>query len=282
MSWKFRRQSSNAEGKRNLLPKVMASLGIGIIVIVLIVLQLGWNPISLFKNTQSNDQLTSIELTEIAHNKELKHLISAVVAETCDFWNIISHNTEISFRRPELVLYNNKIDPTCERIDSVAGPFYCPYSERIYIDISFHDELLHKRFDASNHFAMVYIVAHEVGHHIQKLFGAINKEQAHCSKMSKEEYSQYSLRLELQADFYAGVWAHYSHRLNLLEESDIKAALNAASGAGQELIQKSLTQGFKVLDSFTHGTADQRIKWFYKGFTTGDYKQGNTFNTGNL
>ncbi len=282
MRWRVTKQSLNGEDKRGILLKVIVGFVIGITAIVLVVMLLGVNPVSLFKNTQSNDQLTSSELTEIAHNKELSHLISTVVAETGDFWNIIFHSSEITFRRPELVLYNNKIDPLCERIDSVAGPFYCPYSEKIYIDISFHDELLHKRFNASNHFAMVYIVAHEFGHHIQKLFGVINKEQAHCLTMGKEEYSQYSLRQELQADFYAGVWAHYSHRLNLLEESEIKAALNAASGAGQELIQKSLKQGYKVLDSFTHGTAEQRIKWFYKGFTTGDYKQGDTFSTDEL
>ncbi len=282
MRWRGTKQSFNGEEKRGILLKVIAGLIIGITAIVLVAMLLGVNPVSLFKNTQSNDQLTSTELTEIAHNKELSHLISTVVAETGDFWNIILHNTDITFRRPELVLYNNKIDPMCERIDSVAGPFYCPLSERIYIDISFHDDLLHKRFDASNHFAMVYIVAHEVGHHIQKLLGVINKKHSQCLKISKEEYSQYSLRLELQADFYAGVWAHYSHRLNMLEERDIKAALNAASDAGHELVQKSEKHDYKVLDSFTHGTAEQRIKWFYKGFTTGDYKQGDTFNTSEL
>lgn len=282
MRWRGTKQSLNGEEKRGLLPKVITGLVIGITAIVVIVMLLGVDPSLLFKNTFFNDQPTSSELTEIAHNKELSHLISTVASETGDFWNIIFHNTEITFRRPELVLYNNKIDPLCERIDSVAGPFYCPYSERIYIDISFHDELLHKRFDASNHFAIVYIVAHEFGHHIQKLFGVIDKNHAKCLIMSNEEYTEYSLRLELQADFYAGVWAHYSHRLNLLEESDIKAALNAASEAGQELLQKSLKQDYKVLDSFTHGTAEQRIKWFYKGFTTGDYKQGDTFSTDEL
>jgi len=282
MYWRIIKQRLNGKNNRGILSKIVVGLGILLILVIITILLLGKNPFSIFNNNHLNDQSTTSELTEIAHNRELSHLISTVASEAGDFWNIIFHNTEITFRRPELVLYNNKIDPQCERIDSVAGPFYCPLSERIYIDISFHDDLLHKRFDASNHFAMVYIVAHEVGHHIQKLFGVINKKHSQCLKMSKEEYTHYSLRLELQADFYAGVWAHYSHRLNLLEERDIKAALNAASDAGYELVQKSEKHDYKVLDSFTHGTAEQRIKWFYKGFTTGDYKQGDTFSTDEL
>ncbi|MCJ7554981.1 MAG: neutral zinc metallopeptidase [Ignavibacteriaceae bacterium] len=263
------------------MPKVIAGFVIGITVIVLVVMLLGVNPVSLFKDTQSNDKLSSTELTEIAHNRELRHLISTVVSETGDFWNIIFHNSEITFRRPELVLYNDKIDPTCERIDSVAGPFYCPDDETIYMDLSFHDEL-HKQVDASCHFALIYVIAHEFGHHIQKLTGVNDKLQSPRSKFDKKEYDQYSLRLELQADFYAGVWARYSHRLNLLEESDIRAALDDASEAGYELIKKSAHLGYLVPDSFTHGTAEQRIKWFYKGFTTGDYKQGDTFSTDEL
>jgi predicted metalloprotease len=158
---------------------------------------------------------------------------------------------------------------------SATGPFYCPGDEKLYVDLSFYDEL-QRRFKAPGDFAMAYVIAHEVGHHIQNLTGTMNKMNELRSQLSEEEYNTYSVRLELQADFYAGVWAHYTQQQDLLESGDLEEALNAASAVGDDRIQKQ-AQGYVVPESFTHGTSEQRKKWFYKGFTSGDMMQGNTF-----
>jgi hypothetical protein len=158
---------------------------------------------------------------------------------------------------------------------SATGPFYCPGDEKLYIDLSFYDEL-RQRFQAPGDFAMAYVIAHEVGHHVQKLLGISDKMEEIHSQVSEEEYNKYSVRLELQADFYAGVWAHYTQQENLLESGDLEEALNAASAVGDDNIQKQ-SQGYVVPESFTHGTSEQRKQWFYKGYTTGDITQGDTF-----
>ena len=160
----------------------------------------------------------------------------------------------------------------CGVAGASTGPFYCPGDEKLYIDLSFFEEL-QKRFKAPGDFAMAYVIAHEVGHHIQNLTGVMDKMNDLRSKLSKEEYNQYSVRVELQADFYAGIWAHYTEQQDLLESGDLEEALNAASAVGDDNIQKQ-AQGYVVPESFTHGTSAQRKKWFYKGFTFGRYKTG--------
>ena len=278
MRWKGRKQSSNVEDRRGLSPKGMVGGGIGTIVIVLVVLLLGGDPTSLIENVQLNDQSTTTNYSETAEEKELAQFVSVVLAETEDVWGKIFAEQGAAYREPKLVLFTGSVQSACGVAGASTGPFYCPGDEKLYIDLSFYDEL-QRRFHAPGDFAMAYVVAHEVGHHIQNLLGTMDKMNHLRSRLSKEEYNRYSVRLELQADFYAGVWAHYTDRIQgLLEEGDLDEALNAASAVGDDRIQKQ-AQGYVVPESFTHGTSEQRKRWFYKGYNSGDIRQGDTFNT---
>lgn len=280
MRWQGRRQSSNVEDRRGLSPKGMIGGGIGGIVIVLIVLLLGGDPTSLLQNIQTTDQTTT-DYTETAEEKELAQFVSVVLAETEDVWHKIFSDIGKQYREPKLVLYTVSVQSACGTAGASVGPFYCPGDEKLYIDLSFYKELQSK-FKAPGDFAMAYVVAHEVGHHIQNLLGTMERVQSLRSRLSQEEYNQYSVRLELQADFYAGVWAHYTDKIEgILEEGDLEEALNAASAVGDDNIQKKM-QGYVVPESFTHGTSEQRKRWFYKGYRTGDIRQGDTFNSDNL
>lgn len=281
MRWQGRRQSSNVEDRRGLSPKGMIGGGIGGIVIVLIVLLLGGDPTSLLQNIQTTDQTTTSNYTETEEEKELAQFVSVVLAETEDVWHKIFSDIGKEYREPKLVLYTGSVQSACGAAGASVGPFYCPGDEKLYIDLSFYKELQAK-FKAPGDFAMAYVVAHEVGHHIQNLLGTMEKVQRLRSRLSEEEYNQYSVRLELQADFYAGVWAHYTDKIEgILEEGDLEEALNAASAVGDDNIQKKM-QGYVVPESFTHGTSEQRKRWFYKGYRTGDIRQGDTFNAENL
>lgn len=281
MRWQGRRQSSNVEDRRGLSPKGMIGGGIGGIVIVLIVLLLGGDPTSLLQNIQTTDQTTTSNYTETEEEKELAQFVSVVLAETEDVWHKIFSDIGKEYREPKLVLYTGSVQSACGAAGASVGPFYCPGDEKLYIDLSFYQEL-QSRFKAPGDFAMAYVVAHEVGHHIQNLLGTMEKVQQLRSRLSEEEYNKYSVRLELQADFYAGVWAHYTDKIEgILEEGDLEEALNAASAVGDDNIQKKM-QGYVVPESFTHGTSEQRKRWFYKGYRTGDIRQGDTFNAENL
>ena len=281
MRWKGRKQSSNVEDRRGLSAKGIAGGGIGTIVIVLVVLLLGGDPTSLIQNIQTTDQTTTSNYTETAEEKELAQFVSVILAETENVWHNIFADIGKQYREPKLVLFSGSVQSACGVAGSSTGPFYCPGDQKLYIDLSFYQELQTK-FKAPSDFAMAYVVAHEVGHHIQNLLGTMEKVQQLRSRISQEEYNQYSVRLELQADFYAGVWAHYTDRIEgLLEEGDLEEALNAASAVGDDRIQKQ-AQGYVVPESFTHGTSEQRKRWFYKGYKTGDIRQGDTFNTNNL
>lgn len=278
MRWRGRRESSNVEDRRRISPKGLIGGGIGGIVIALVVLLLGGDPTALLQNIQT-DQTTS-NYTESAQDKELAQFVSVVLAETEDVWHKIFSEAGYNYSEPTLVLFNGRVQSACGIAGSASGPFYCPGDEKLYIDLSFYNELKN-RFKAPGDFAMAYVIAHEVGHHIQKLTGITDQMNSLRSQLSESEYNEYSVRLELQADFYAGVWAHYTQQKKLLESGDLEEALNAASAVGDDRIQKS-TQGYTVPDSFTHGTSEQRKRWFYKGFISGDINQGDTFNTENL
>ncbi len=280
MRWKGRRESSNVEDRRGISPKGIVGGGIGTIVIVVVVLLLGGDPTSLLQNVQLNNETTSSNYTESASDKELAQFVSVVLAETENIWSGIFKEKGETYREPKLVLFNGRVESACGIAGSSTGPFYCPGDEKLYIDLSFYNEL-QSRFKAPGDFAMAYVIAHEVGHHIQKLTGVMDKMDELRSQLNEEEYNRYSVKLELQADFYAGVWAHYTQQENLLESGDIDEALNAASAVGDDNIQKQ-SQGYVVPESFTHGTSEQRKKWFYKGFTTGDIMQGNTFSARDL
>ena len=282
MRWKGRRESSNVEDRRGMSfkGKGMVGGGIGTIAIVLVVLLLGGDPTSILQNVQTTDQTTNSNYTETAEDKELAQFVGVVLAETESVWHAIFKEEGSTYREPKLVLFSGQVESACGVAGASTGPFYCPGDEKLYIDLSFFEEL-QKRFKAPGDFAMAYVIAHEVGHHIQKLTGVMDKMNDLRSQVSKEEYNQYSVRVELQADFYAGIWAHYTEQQDLLESGDLEEALNAASAVGDDNIQKQ-AQGYVVPESFTHGTSAQRKKWFYKGFTSGDINQGDTFSAGDL
>lgn len=280
MRWKGRKESSNVEDRRGISPRGMVGGGIGTIAIVLVVLLLGGDPTSILQNVPVDNQTTNSNYTESAQDKELAQFVSVVLAETENVWHQIFKEEGETYREPKLVLFNGKVQSACGIAGSATGPFYCPGDEKLYIDLSFYNEL-QKRFKAPGDFAMAYVIAHEVGHHIQKLTGVMDKMNELRQQLSEEEYNKYSVRVELQADFYAGIWAHYTQQQDLLESGDLEEALNAAGAVGDDNIQKQ-SQGYVVPESFTHGTSEQRKRWFYKGFTSGDIRQGDTFSTRNL
>jgi predicted metalloprotease len=277
MRWQGRRESTNVEDRRGRTPKVLAGGGIGTIIVVLAIYLLGGDPSQILDTTQIDNTATSTPYVGTAEENELAKFVSVVLAETEDVWTEIFRQRGANYECPILVLYSSAVQSACGYSGAATGPFYCPADYKVYIDLSFYNEL-QQEFKAPGDFAMAYVIAHEVGHHVQTLLGIMDKVNSLRSRMSEEEFNQYQVRLELQADFFAGVWAHYAERLSLLEEGDLDEALNAASAVGDDRIQKRM-QGYVVPESFTHGTSEQRKNWFYKGFRTGDINQGDTFNT---
>lgn len=280
MKWRGRRQSSNVEDYRGTRVPRKGAIGggIGTIVIVLIVWLLGGNPLDvLFNLTQqgAGPQTTQMQ-RQPAVNDEMSQFVSVVLADTEEVWGKLFREKGWQYRRPKLVLYNDLVQSACGLSQAATGPFYCPADEKVYIDLKFLDDL-QRRFRAEGDFASAYIIAHEVGHHVQKLLGITEQVMSLRGRVSQKEFNRYMVRLELQADFFAGVWAHHAQKMmNIMEQGDLEEALNAASAVGDDRIQRQ-TQGRVVPDAFTHGTAEQRKRWFYKGFTTGDIDQGDTF-----
>jgi predicted metalloprotease len=215
-----------------------------------------------------------------AHDK-LAHFVKVVLADTEDVWDAQFRRMGKEYRKPRLVLFSQNYPSACGFADAATGPFYCPEDEKVYIDLGFYDELS-RRFHAPGDFAQAYVIAHEVGHHVQKLLGTEQRISALRQRASKRDANELSVRLELQADFLAGVWAHDAQQMKqILDPGDLEEAINAATAIGDDRLQKQ-AQGFVVPDSFTHGTSAQRVKWFRKGFETGDINQGDTFSTKDL
>lgn len=279
MKWQGRRKSSNVEDRRGMGGKTVIGGGLGI-VIFLIVTLLGGDPGDIINNLPMDNSNSNVPYEETAQEKELAEFVSVVLADTEDVWERVLADEGIEYRQPTLVLFSGSVQSACGTAGSSTGPFYCPADEKLYIDLSFYNEL-RDRFKAPGDFAMAYVVAHEVGHHIQKITGVSEQVQALRSKLSQEEYNKYSVRLELQADYLAGVWAHHAEGMNLLEEGDLEEALNAATAIGDDRIQKQ-AQGYVVPESFTHGTSEQRKRWLYKGFKTGNLSEWDTFNAKDL
>jgi predicted metalloprotease len=210
-----------------------------------------------------------------------KRFSSVVLASTEDVWHDIFNNMNKTYEEPKLHLFNGSVSSACGMAESATGPFYCPGDHKVYLDTEFFDEMRNK-FHVNGDFAMAYVIAHEVGHHVQNLLGISAKLDRARGRMSEAEYNKLSVKLELQADFLAGVWANHAERMDtILEAGDIESALNAASAVGDDRLQKE-AQGYVVPDAFTHGTSSQRMYWFKKGFTTGDLKQGDTFSDASL
>jgi predicted metalloprotease len=278
MRWKGRRKSTNIEDRRRMTPKKAGGrLGLGALVIILLIWLFGGNPME-FVNLLMDSPQETMEMTgtTTAHEDELADFVAVVLADTEDVWSKQFRKLGKTYREPKLVLFSGQVQSACGFASAATGPFYCPADEKIYIDLTFLENL-QKRLNAEGDFAMAYIVAHEVGHHVQNLLGLMDQMHQARRQLSQTEYNQLSVRLELQADFYAGLWANHAQRMkNIMEEGDMDEALNAASAVGDDLIQKK-SQGYVVPDSFTHGTSKQRRSWFSKGFQTGDITQGNTF-----
>ncbi|OXS75777.1 neutral zinc metallopeptidase [Domibacillus enclensis] len=277
MKWQGRRGSSNVEDRRGMGGgKAVLGGGIGGIglIFVLIFTLMGGDPSQLLGTG------TTEPYQETEQDRELAQFVSVVLADTEDVWTEVFEEEGMVYEKPVLVLFSGSVDSACGTATSAVGPFYCPGDQRLYIDLSFYQEL-QNQFQAPGDFAMAYVVAHEVGHHVQTLLGTSQKVHAMRNRVSEEEYNEYSVKLELQADYYAGVWAHHAQGMGVLEEGDLEEALTAASAVGDDTIQKR-AQGYAVPDSFTHGTSEQRKNWFYRGFQAGNLKNGDTFNARDL
>lgn len=273
MRWQGRRQSDNVEDRRGGKTPLAIGGGLGAIVMVVLFLIMGGDPDEVLQQVA---QQPATETKFSPREEELAAFTKVVLADTEDVWDSVYRSIGDVYEQPRLVLFSGSTSSGCGFASAASGPFYCPPDKRIYIDLSFFDEL-QQRFSVEGEFAMAYVIAHEVGHHIQALMGTTNKLQAMRSGVSETEYNKLSVKLELQADFLAGVWAHHAQRLkNILEEGDIASALAAANAIGDDRLQQSAGKTVNP-DAFTHGTSKQRMYWFKKGFTTGDIKEGNTF-----
>lgn len=284
MRWTGRRQSGNVDDRRGqsgggFPGGLLTKGGLGTIVVILLLSWFtGTNPLTLLQQVDtSTGGAQDQPYTATPEEQEREQFIRVVLADTEDVWNKLM--TE--YREPTLVLFTSQVQSACGQASSSSGPFYCSEDEQVYIDLSFYDDLTQK-LDAPGDFAQAYVIAHEVGHHVQHLLGITDKVHAMKGQVSEEEYNQLSVKLELQADFLAGVWAHHANQMkNIIEPGDIEEALNAASQIGDDRLQRKF-QGAVVPDSFTHGTSEQRVRWFRKGYETGDTQQGDTFATENL
>ena len=300
MKWQGRRQSSNVEDRRGQggpkmgaggfnplligsLVKLLFSKTGMIIAGVFIVgsMIMGYNPLNLLGGLMGGGGgqgfTTETNYTPTAEEDEMAAFSATILGDTETVWNELMDN----YREPTLVLFTGSVSSACGSASSATGPFYCPADEKLYIDLSFFQEM-ETRLRAGGDFAYAYVIAHEVGHHIQKIMGITDQVHSLRGKVSEKEYNLNSVRLELQADFLAGVWAHHSQRTaGMMEAGDLEEALGAANAIGDDRLQKQAT-GRVVPDSFTHGTSAQRMKWFRKGFETGDLSQGDTFNARDL
>jgi uncharacterized protein len=282
MRWRGERQSSNIEDRRGMSAgKVAVGGGLGSILILIIALILGADPRQLLEQVP-NDPSGNVQSSRPVNpeEEELKQFVAVVLAKSEDVWNNVFRQNGRQYREPTLVLFTDQVKSACGMAGAAVGPFYCPGDEKVYIDLSFYEEL-RRRFNAPGDFAQAYVIAHEVGHHVQNLLGISDRVDAMQRRVSEVEANQLSVRLELQADFFAGVFARYVKDQGVLEPGDIEEALRAASAIGDDQIQRQTT-GYVVPDSFTHGTSEQRFRWFKKGYDTGDMRQGDTFSAPNL
>jgi uncharacterized protein len=282
MKWIGRRQSDNVDDRRGMSGGGKAIVGGGILGIVILLLNTfgGENaqmitPILEQLNNQQSSQTETRDLTP-AEIKE-GEFVKTLLADNEDVWTKIFEENNLTFEAPKLVLFSGQVQTACGGASSASGPFYCPGDRIIYMDMSFFEELRTKFGAEGGDFAVAYVLAHEFGHHIQTLLGTSDHMRQLQEGQSEKVKNRLSVALELQADFYAGLWAHYNEKQNhMLEPGDIEEALSAANAVGDDAIQKKM-QGQVVPDSFTHGTSEQRMYWFNLGFNSGDIKKGDTF-----
>ncbi|MGZ8448297.1 MAG: KPN_02809 family neutral zinc metallopeptidase [Candidatus Deferrimicrobiaceae bacterium] len=278
MRWGDGRRSDNVEDRRGIrVSRGMVGGGVGTLVLVLLSLYLGIDPTFLLNQAPpvtGPPAGTGREARPPEENR-MADFVSVVLADTEDAWQELFRRGGNAYRKPMLVLFTDAVESACGYADSAVGPFYCPKDEKVYIDLGFYRELK-DRFHAPGDFAQAYVIAHEVGHHVQNLLGISEKVQNARARLSEAEGNRLSVRLELQADCLAGVWAHHANRArNILEAGDVEEALCAASAIGDDRLQKR-TRGFVVPDTFTHGTSEQRVRWFQTGIESGDMNRCNT------
>jgi hypothetical protein len=281
MRWEGRRGSSNVEDRRGISTRGLATGGgigiVGFVAIYLIVSLLGGDPSQVLEQMQGGTTEQSTSTYEpSAEEAAMAQFVSVVLADTEDVWKKLFAESGSEYREPTLVLFSDQVQSACGYATAASGPFYCSADEKVYIDLAFCDDLVNK-LGAYGDFAVAYVIAHEIGHHVQNLVGTLDAVNQQRTRLSERKANQLNVQLELQADFLAGMWAHYAQEMfNSLEEGDIEEAFNAAAAVGDDAIQAKY-QGRVVPDSFTHGTSEQRKEWFRKGWETGDYAQGDTF-----
>lgn len=278
MFWNRMRQSENVEDRRSLGGTGLAGLGVGgTLVVAVISLLMGENPLQILGMMEQGQQQAA---PGPAANDPARQFVAAVLGDTEDTWKQLFQANGQQYRPPALVLFRGQVVSACGRTSSAVGPFYCPGDQKVYLDLGFFDQL-QQRFGAPGDFAQAYVIAHEVGHHVQNLLGTSERVHAQQQSAGEAAANGLSVRLELQADCYAGVWGHYAQQRQLLEVGDIEEAMAAANAIGDDTLQKQ-AQGHVVPDSFTHGSAAQRAQWFRRGLQTGDMGQCDTFGAASL
>ena len=285
MRWRMGRRSTNVEDRRGVrLPGRAAGGGIGIVILIIVAILLGADPVKLLNDVTytgvdsgSDDSRTPLS----DEDRELADFVSVVLADTEDTWSELFVNYNGRYREPTLVLFSGAVESACGFAQSAVGPFYCPADEKVYIDLSFYRDLK-ESFNAPGDFAQAYVIAHEVGHHVQNLLGISEQVRSAQRRLNEADANGLSVMQELQADCFAGVWAHNADKAReILEHGDIEEGLNAASSIGDDRLQME-SQGHVTPDSFTHGSSRQRVAWFKKGLDSGDIESCNTFEAGNL
>jgi predicted metalloprotease len=271
MRWSGRRQSTNIEDRRGLTPgKAAGGLGgIGIVIAIAYALLTG--------DTAVLNQISTTGTGPPSPNEaEYKEFAAVTLADTEQVWSEIFGKSGETYRPPTMVLFNGAVESACGFASAAVGPFYCGEDYKVYLDLGFFDQMK-AQLGARGDFAQAYVIAHEVGHHVQKLLGTLDKVHSARQRMNERESNELSVRLELQADFYAGIWAHHAKEMAGIDRQDIQEGIEAAKAIGDDTLQKR-SQGYVVPDAFTHGSSEQRMRWFMRGFETGDPNQGDTFN----
>ena len=292
MKWENGRESSNVEDERGSggnsgsgVGRGMARGGIGVVLIAIVAMFLGVDPSMVLGLLGGGDgqappaqqqRQGQVSAPAPPTGDTQAKFVSVVLADTEDTWNALFKQAGNQYREPKLVLFRGSINSACGHAQAAMGPFYCPGDQKVYIDLSFYDDLK-TRFRAPGEFAQAYVVAHEIGHHVQNLLGISAKMDAQRQRLSETEYNKLSVKLELQADCLAGIWAHHANRTrHILEQGDVESALNAATAIGDDRLQQQ-SRGYVTPESFTHGSSAQRVRWFRKGLETGQINQCNTF-----
>jgi predicted metalloprotease len=277
MRWEGRRTSQNVEDRRGVRFGRAGGIGLGTIVLALVAAYFGVDPSVVMQGVQpSQQQGEQVEYQESPEEARLREFVSVVLADTEDAWGAIFSAAGQTYQEPSLVLFSGAVQSACGFAQAAVGPFYCPGDRQVYIDLSFYQDL-QSRFGAPGDFAQAYVVAHEIGHHVQTLLGISEQTQAARSRASEAQANALSVRQELQADCFAGIWAHNADRSRqLLEAGDIEEGLKAASAIGDDRLQRQ-SRGYVSPDSFTHGSSEQRVRWFKRGIETGSVSACDTF-----